>query len=272
MPVVAVKKQTARAELAAWRRTFTRKSLEVLRHYARIKSSLATFGAEQWDVYEQVALAALDCGGEEASDVFSECIAALRAQFPDSTRVSLLQGRKLEAEGKFGEAQKLYNDVLEADETNMTAQQRIVALLVQQRKLKQAVDKLNEYLKMYGTDQQAWQQLLELYLKQGMVEQAAFCAEELVLMAPLNHVYNRTYAEVLYTLGDDENVRTARRYFAQALKLCPGNARALCGLHLASRRAGKTGQLLQKESANQLRQVLDDAGATLMAKRALEGL
>ena len=50
-----------------------------------------------WSIYEQTFIAALDCGNNSLAEV---CIKTLKRQFPDSLRVSILEGLCLEAKEK----------------------------------------------------------------------------------------------------------------------------------------------------------------------------
>lgn len=49
-------------------------------------------------------------------------------------------------------------------------------------------------------------------------------------MEPKNHLYHTKYADVLYTIGTADSVRTARKYFSQALTLNKSSIRAYMGL------------------------------------------
>ncbi|MPC33655.1 ER membrane protein complex subunit 2 [Portunus trituberculatus] len=83
------------------------------------------------------------------------------------------------------------------------------------------------------SDSEAWQELCDLYLKEGDYSKAAFCMEELILSNPHNHLFHTRYAEIKYTQGGLENMEIARSYFCQAAKLNPGNVRALYGLFMS---------------------------------------
>ncbi len=68
-------------------------------------------------------------------------------------------------------------------------------------------------------------------LQVGMYRQAAFCWEELITMAPTHPAFLVRYADTLYTLGGQANVRTARAYYSRALTASAGRSvRALYGL------------------------------------------
>jgi tetratricopeptide (TPR) repeat protein len=57
---------------------------------------------------------------------------------------------------------------------------------------------LNDYLKLFMGDTDAWQELAELYLDQQMYQRAAFCYEELMLAFPQNYHFCTKYAEVSF--------------------------------------------------------------------------
>ncbi|XP_076456472.1 ER membrane protein complex subunit 2-like [Babylonia areolata] len=188
-------------------------------------------GNELWNVYEQVCVASLDC---QRLDVTEMCIAALDAKFPGSVRVKRLEGMLLEAEGSYAKAAEIYQDISDKDDANMFAKKRLVAILKAQKKIPEAIDKLNDYLKKFMTDYEAWNELCDLYLALHDYTNASFCLEELIMSNPHNHLYHQKYADLKYTYGGTENMELARSYYAQAVKLCPNNMRALYGLFLSA--------------------------------------
>lgn len=84
------------------------------------------------------------------------------------------------------------------------------------------------------SDQEAWQELCDMYLSEQEYNEAAFCMEELILHNPHNHLMHQRYAEIRYTQGGYGNMEIARTYFAQAYKLNPHSMRALFGFYLVS--------------------------------------
>jgi ER membrane protein complex subunit 2 len=84
---------------------------------------------------------------------------------------------------------------------------------------------------VFQADQEAWSELGDLYLLEHDFIKAAFCAEELLLINPHNHLNHERYASIRYSQGDYE---TARSYYFSALKLHSSNIRALYGVVLAS--------------------------------------
>jgi tetratricopeptide (TPR) repeat protein len=174
-------------------------------------------------------VAALDCGCQLEAESY---LLMLERQFPDSLQVKTLRGMKMESEERYEEALQWYDSLLEKNETNMPIRKRKIAILIAQKNVPKAIKALTEYLELFMSDEEAWLQLSELYLKGMDYRRAAFCVEELLVADPRNHLYHQHYAEMLYTMGGIENLDMARKYFAQSLKINPNNVRALYGFYL----------------------------------------
>ena len=145
-----------------------------------------------------------------------------------------LRGMLYEADSQYDLANRIYDELLEADPANLQVRKRKIAMLKEQNKIEETIAQLNKYLEDFLGDQEAWMELCELYIRQQEFSKAAFCMEELILSHPHNHLYHQRYAEIHYTIGHQENMQRAKKYFAQALKLDPNNVRALYGLYLAA--------------------------------------
>lgn len=48
-------------------------------------------------------------------------------------------------------------------------------------------------------DQDAWNELCDLYLSEQEYAKAAFCMEELILQNPHNHLFHLRFADIKYT-------------------------------------------------------------------------
>lgn len=158
-----------------------------------------------------------------------ECFIELNKKFPSSTRVKRLKALAYEAEGNYPEANTIYEEIIDDDPVDMGAYKRQVCILKAMGETDKAMAKLNVYLKTFSSDENAWNELNDLYIMTGKYHLAKFCQEELLLINPDNYAYHIQYAETLYTL---KNVSEARTYYAQALELKPGCLRALYGLVL----------------------------------------
>ncbi len=86
-------------------------------------------------------------------------------------------------------ALKIYEVILDEDETNSAARKRKVAILRQQGENTRAISELNKYLKEFMSDTDGWMELCDLYILEQDYAKAAFCCEELLLHNPHNHIY-----------------------------------------------------------------------------------
>ncbi|KAJ8641683.1 hypothetical protein MRB53_018377 [Persea americana] len=195
-------------------------------------------GNDEWTLYEQVAIAAMDC---QHFDVAKDCLRSLRSKFPGSTRVARLEGMLLEAKGSWAEAEKAYAHLLKDNPLDQVIHKRKVAMAQAQGNVSSAIECLNKYLEIFMADHDAWRELAEMYVTLQMYKQAAFCYEELILFQPTVPLHHLAYAEasgkgqpldrclkVLYTLGGLENLQMAKKYYASTIDLTGGkNSRAL---------------------------------------------
>jgi len=224
--------QDARDTLRQWRDDNIRSSEEVVEMWLDVLSqNTHKISDEQWLIHEQVCLAALDC---HRLDIAQECLYALDQQFPGSLRVRKLRAMEFEALERFDDALKLYDSILQHDESNSVIYKRKVAVLKAQNKVADAIKELTDYLKKFMSDHEAWMELADMYLSEQDYLKAAFCVEELLLFNPHNHLYHQRYAEIQYTIGGFENMELARAYFAQSIKLNPKNMRSLYGFFLSA--------------------------------------
>lgn len=224
--------EVARQKMRQWREEPLRNSEEVVEFGECLLLEHGNkLGDELWTIYEQVFLASLDCG---KLDLATMCLKELNTQFPGSMRVKKLKGMRLEALERYEEAEKIYDKILEAEPANSVAYKRKIAILKSQNKIPEAIKELNEYLKKFMSDQEAWMELIDLYISLQDLRKAKFCMEELILANPHNHLYHQRFAEILYTMGDLESMEKSRKYFAQSLKLDNDNLRSLYGFFLSA--------------------------------------
>ncbi|CAN6462845.1 unnamed protein product [Victoria cruziana] len=215
------------------RKLKVRRSEKVLKHGLAILNDpkiRSKLGTEEWTLYEQVAVAAMDC---QSLDIAKDCIKTLSKRFPGSNRVGKLEAMLLEARGSWSDAEKAYTRLLEDNPLDQVIHKRRVAMAKAQGNISGAVECLNKYLEIFMADHDAWRELGEIYVSLQMYKQAAFCYEELILCQPTVPLYHLAYAEVLYTLGGLENLITAKKYYASTIDLTGGkNTRALFGICL----------------------------------------
>ncbi|KAJ1647780.1 tetratricopeptide repeat domain-containing protein [Coemansia erecta] len=220
------------ALLAEIRQSSERRPFEVLKLAEPLlnKGTISQAGDDVWLVYEQVFLAAIDEGQIELAKAI---LITLQKRFSGSQRVKRLYGLVNEAAGHPGESKKLYDEIIEKDETNVLASKRIVAMLKAQGRYAQAIKELVSYLDVYANDFEGWLELAHLYLGQHMYAQAAFCIEEVILLQPANHYYHLCYAEINYTMG---RLDIALKEYLRVVELSTDNVRGFYGVKLTADR------------------------------------
>lgn len=185
-------------------------------------------------------------------NIAQRCIQELYKDFPNSSRVRILESMVYEADENYPKALQILNDIIKQDNTNSAAKKRKIAIFKALGRYAEAIKELTEYLKTYVcvimsevmyliniffsfmADVEAWQELSELYINEHDYSKAAFCVEELILHNPHNHLLHQRYADIKYTQGGLENLELARSYYYQALRLNPKNIRTLYGIYLVN--------------------------------------
>ncbi|XP_073312973.1 uncharacterized protein [Primulina huaijiensis] len=239
--------------LCLLRKLKLRLSDKVLKHGVHILNDhkkRSALGPEEWTLYEQVCIAAMDC---HLLDLSKECIKVLKKKFPGSRRVGRLEAMFLEAKGLWSEAEEAYTSLLEENQFDQVVHKRRVAMAKAQGNLSGAIELLNKYLEIFMADHEAWRELAEIYVSLQMYKQAAFCYEEVILAQPTVPLYHLAYADVLYTIGGLENLQAAKKYYAATIDLTGGkNVRALFGICLCASAIGQLAKGRNKEDKESL--------------------
>ncbi|CAH1183256.1 unnamed protein product [Phaedon cochleariae] len=196
-----------------------------------ISSNIDNLGKEKHIILEQVCIAAIDCYQLKIAE---KCIHELYKEFPNSSRIRILESMYHEADENFNRALQILNDIVKKDITNSAARKRKIAICKALGRNTEAIKELVEYLKIFMADVEAWQELSELYISEHEYSKAAFCVEELILHNPHNHLLHQRYADIRYSQGGMENIELARTYYNQSYKLNPKNIRALYGSYLTT--------------------------------------
>jgi hypothetical protein len=121
-------------------------------------------GVDKWSLLETLFVAAIDVGD---GTLASYCLKELEKEFPDSVRVGVLKGRKMELEGKFSDAMALYNDLQKKQLHNIDVMRRLVCVHKQSGNSTLAVEHLHKLLAVYPSDTAAWFELSEIHLAYG---------------------------------------------------------------------------------------------------------
>ena len=204
-----------------------------------------TESQEKWQIYENIFLACLRTGDNDAAYV---CLEELNERFGKgkNDRVLALQGLYEEATAEddraLGEVLQSYNEILKEDPTIFSIRKRRVALLRSVGKTDEAIKALANILDSSPTDGEAWAELGDLYLTQGLYEQSIFCLEEVLLMMPNAWNMHAKLGEVIYlsatkTEAAADQLRLlseSMRRFCRSLELCDDYLRGYYGLKLVS--------------------------------------
>ncbi|KAL8962707.1 MAG: hypothetical protein Q9193_000925 [Seirophora villosa] len=133
---------------------------------------------EQWTTYENMLYSCLRTGDDKAAHFFLQKL-ALRFGKNDE-RVMGLRGLYQEAMAEDSSAllqmSREYDEILVEDPTNT-----VIVLLSREA---DAINALVELLVASPTDIESWAELAELYVSQGLYQQAEYCLEEILLSTP----------------------------------------------------------------------------------------
>ncbi|KAE8711502.1 hypothetical protein F3Y22_tig00110287pilonHSYRG00002 [Hibiscus syriacus] len=170
----------------------------------------SSLGPEEWTLYEQVAIAAIDC---QCLDV-AKCnglnkdgqahTVAILVWIPKDAVDGRLEGMLLEVTGSWAEAEKAYSSLLEDNPLDQ--------VIILPPLFRPPLPLLSLFPEPFMADHDAWRELAEIYVSLQMYKQAAFCYEELILSQPTVPLYHLANADVLYTLGGFENLEAAKKY------------------------------------------------------------
>lgn len=237
------------------------------------KSALQTVASpiespEVWISYENLLISCLCTGDLESAQ---ECIRRLVDRFGNNNdRVMALQGLVREAEAEddpksLEAVLKSYDEILAKDSTNVVRwatiqggnwencllicgvqpiHKRRIALLRSTNKISEAVAGLVALLDFSPTDAEAWAELADVYLEQGLYAQAVYALEEVLVLTPNAWNMHAHLGEVQLmaaSTGSGGSDAATQRYAAEALKrfcrsieLCDDYLRGFYGLKLAT--------------------------------------
>ncbi|RYO87333.1 hypothetical protein DL762_004263 [Monosporascus cannonballus] len=197
--------------------------------------------SELWTTYENLLLSCLRTGDDEAAH---RCLGRLVKRFGDENeRVLALKGLLKEAEAEDDATLEVilndYDQILADNPTNIPIIKRRVALLRSMGKVDESVSALISLLDFSPTDAEAWAELADLYLSQGLYSQAIFALEEVLVLQPNAWNTHARLGEVLLMAAKASSQGDASRRLSEALKrfcrsieLCDDYLRGYYGLKL----------------------------------------
>jgi len=218
-------------------------------------------------------LSCLRTGDEQFASL---CLERLTERFgSDNERVMALRGLFQEAiaddDAALKQVLKEYDNILAKDPSNMPISKRRIALFKTLKMTTEAITALIQFLDAYPTDAEAWAELADMYVSQGMYQQGIFALEEVLLVTPNAWNIHARLGEVLYmaAIANDSNpdkyLAESLRRFCRSIELCDDYLRGYYGLKLTTDR-------LLKSLPQASRQSKSDTGLPLPDIKTVERL
>ncbi|KAG8413230.1 hypothetical protein J3458_012817 [Metarhizium acridum] len=219
--------------------------------------------ADTWTIYENLMIACLQTGDDEAAN---ECLGRIVTRFGDShDRVLALNGLFKEATASNNaELEKIleeYEALLQQNDASIVSGtlsqaclghrtdsmkpiwKRKVALLRSMGKLPEAVTALNSLLDVCPTDPEAWAELADMYITQGLYAQAIYALEEVLVLSPNAWNIHARLGEISFMAATTASEGGSQKHYAEAVKrfcrsieLCDDYLRGYYGLKLVTDR------------------------------------
>ncbi|KAK1760637.1 TPR repeat protein oca3 [Echria macrotheca] len=215
--------------------------------------------AALWIQYENLLLSCLRTGDQRAAHL---CLERLIARFGDENeRIMALKGLVKEADaqntGELENILKEYDQILKENNTNIPITKRRVALLRSMGRLSDAASALVQLLDFSPTDAEAWSELADVYLVQGMYPQAIYAMEEALVLAPNAWNIHARLGEMQYMAATAPGAASGSyqkcmaeslKRFARSIELCDDYLRGYYGLKLVTNALLKEQNKLAKQS------------------------
>ena len=137
-----------------------------------------------------------------------------------------------ELQGHYVKAKNIYKNIIKQNPQDGETYKRMACMFRDQGKLNDAIDVLNEYLRINMSDVEAWRLLAQIFSNPEHFQsgKALFCFEEVLTCVPQNYLFNLKYADCLYSTNDADNMVLARKFYSKVLTNKPDCVRAAWGL------------------------------------------
>lgn len=202
---------------------------------------------EKWTIYENLFYSCIRTGDNRSAFA---CLEQLKKRFGESNeRVMGMIGMYHEAaatdDAALTTVLKSYEEEIRDRPANMVIRKRHVALLKSMGKIGGATAACVDLLDVSPTDAEAWSELSTLYLEQGLLQQAIYSLEEVLLITPNAWNMHARLGEVLYIAATASGISVSglarsMRSYCRSIELCDDYLRGFYGLKLVS--AASSGQ------------------------------
>ncbi|KAG6033085.1 hypothetical protein E4U41_007032 [Claviceps citrina] len=198
--------------------------------------------ADTWTMYENLMVLCLRTSDDTAA---RECLDRITIRFGDKNeRVMALQGLFREAtastDAELKQILEDYETLLQENDANTPILKRKVALLRSMGKLPEAISALNSFLDICPTDPEAWSELADMYVSQGLYAQAIYALEEVLVLSPNAWNMHARLGEVSLMAATSASEASSKHYaeavkrFCRSIELCDDYLRGYYGLKLAT--------------------------------------
>ncbi|KAL7892287.1 hypothetical protein HDV63DRAFT_276220 [Trichoderma sp. SZMC 28014] len=173
-----------------------------------------------WTIYENLLLACLRTGDNTTAH---QCLERLVVRFGASDeRIAALEGLVKEAEAtdnsELEKVLKEYEAILAEDNTNTPIAKRRITLLRTLGRTSESIEALVQLLDFASNDAEAWIELADLYLSQGLYGQAIYAQEEALVIAPNAWNLHARLGEILLMAAESGSEGNSQSYLAGSLK------------------------------------------------------
>ncbi|TAQ84666.1 hypothetical protein B7494_g7005 [Chlorociboria aeruginascens] len=250
--------------------TLLRKTPSSISSYSVGSLFTAAESPELWMTYENLMMSCLRTGDDESAHL---CLERLTERFGvKNERLMGLRGLFQEAiaadDAALKQVLEEYDVILAKDPSNIPVSKRRIALFKSLKKPTEAITALSQLLDASPVDAEAWAELADLYVSQGMYQQGIFALEEVLLITPNAWNIHARLGEVLFMAAGADNAEKylaeSLRRFCRSIELCDEYLRGYYGLKLVSNR------LLTLPATS--RQSKSDAGLPVPDPKTIERL
>lgn len=148
-------------------------------------------------------------------------------EFSKEPKILKFQAQLFECEGSDHQLDRAANTYKTLIQNNIEDRHSIKKLLMFYKSaslhedLRTIIGLWNDYLKVHIDDQEAWLELGEIYLKLSNYKEAIYCLEEVLLHTPYNCNIYVKLGDIFATIGTQETLNNALKYYSQALLIKP---------------------------------------------------
>ena len=143
------------------------------------------------------------------------------------------QKNEIDPKVKVGISMDQYKQLIIDDEEDRESLKRYILFMKLRYKfsnINEYIDLWNEYLRVYMDDQDAWNELSDVYLSVNNYNKAIYCLEELLLHNPNNYKILNKIGDIYASMNNCENAKIALKYYSQSV-LIQSTPRAFWGIY-----------------------------------------